>query len=61
MAVVGLLSTLGSILGANIYGPITDNATSLAKMGGLGSETLGRTEELDALGNTTMTVGKGLR
>ena len=60
LAVVGLLSTLGLILATNIYGPITDNAASLALMAGLGNETLERAKELDALGNTTMTIGKGL-
>lgn len=58
LASVAMLSTLGMILASNLYGPIVDNASSIAKMANMGSEVRERAEELDAIGNTNSTVGK---
>src|SRR5216684_1576866 len=57
----GLLTTTGFILAMDTYGPITDNAHGIFEMGGIHQEEASRTLSwMDAIGNTTKALTKGL-
>ena len=59
LSAVGMLSILGVSLATDCYGPVADNAQGISEMAGMGHEVRERTEQLDAVGNTTAAMGKG--
>ncbi len=59
IAAIGMISTIAIGLTIDAYGPVSDNAGGIAEMSHLGPEIRGRTDLLDAAGNTTAAIGKG--
>ena len=59
LSAVGMLSILGVSLATDCYGPVADNAQGISEMAEMGAEIRERTEQLDAVGNTTAAMGKG--
>jgi K(+)-stimulated pyrophosphate-energized sodium pump len=61
LAGTGLLTTVGVIVAMDTFGPVSDNAQGIAEMSGdvtgKGVDTL---TELDAVGNTTKAITKGI-
>jgi len=61
LAGTGLLTTVGVIVSMDTFGPVSDNAQGIAEMSGeideRGAQTL---TDLDAVGNTTKAITKGI-
>jgi K(+)-stimulated pyrophosphate-energized sodium pump len=61
LAGTGLLTTVGVIVSMDTFGPISDNAQGIAEMSGDIDERGARVlTELDAVGNTTKAITKGI-
>jgi len=61
LAGTGLLTTVGVIVAMDTFGPISDNAQGVAEMSGeVGEEGALVLTQLDAVGNTTKAITKGI-
>ena len=61
LAGCGLLTTVGVIVAMDTFGPVSDNAQGIAEMSGDVDEAGARTlTDLDAVGNTTKAITKGI-
>lgn len=57
---IGMLSHTGNNVAMDSFGPISDNAQGIAEMTSMDKESSSVLEELDAVGNTTKAITKGI-
>ena len=61
LAGCGLLTTVGVIVAMDTFGPVSDNAQGIAEMSGdIDAEGAQILTDLDAVGNTTKAITKGI-
>ena len=60
MTGIGMLTLTGNNVAMDSFGPIADNANGIGEMAGLEEEARVRMADLDAVGNTTKAITKGV-
>lgn len=60
LAAVSMLAVTAFAITIDVYGPIADNSGGIASMAELPPDVRRTTDKLDAVGNTTAAIGKGL-
>ena len=60
MTGIGMLTLTGNNVAMDSFGPIADNANGIGEMAGLEEDARARMADLDAVGNTTKAITKGV-
>ncbi len=60
LAGIGMLTLTGNTIAMDVFGPIADNANGIGEMAGLEPEARQIMADLDAVGNTTKAITKGI-